>query len=262
MAARSGASANSFQSAYRFEASGSLGSSTGVEELLLAREDVDRIAGRLAHLAPVRARHHGHVLQDQRVGDAEHLAVGQVELHGDVARHLDVLLLVLADGNQVGVVNHDVGRLEHWVAEQAGVGRKALRDLVLVGVAALEQAHRRERREDPGQLGHLGQVALAVEDRPLRVQAEGQVVEHQRPHHVAAQLGVADGGHGVVVGDEDGGRVVLLERDVLARGPEVVADVQPARAGGLHARQDPLAPGQLSQGAASSGARSPGRHPR
>ena len=37
-----------------------------------------------------------------------------------------VLLLVLADGDDVGVIKQDVGRLEHGVGEEAVLGGEAL----------------------------------------------------------------------------------------------------------------------------------------
>ena len=46
-------------------------------------------------------------------------AVPAVEAVGEVAGQLEVLALVLADGYLVGLVEEDVGRLQHRVGEQA-----------------------------------------------------------------------------------------------------------------------------------------------
>ena len=54
-----------------------------------------------------------------RLGLDEHLAVGGVEAARDLARELEVLALVLAHRHLVGLVEQDVGRLEHRVEEQA-----------------------------------------------------------------------------------------------------------------------------------------------
>ena len=120
-------------------------------------------------------------------GQHEHLAaVGVVEVGRDVARHLEVLLLVLADRHDVRVELQDVGRHQHRVGEEPVIGLHALRDLVLVGVRALEQAHRRHRREQPRELARLGQVRLAVEHRALRVEPAREVVERHLAHEAPA----------------------------------------------------------------------------
>ena len=53
------------------------------------------------------------------VGDREDLAVEGVEAAGDLARDLDVRLVVLAHRHQVGARQQDVGGLQHRVAQQA-----------------------------------------------------------------------------------------------------------------------------------------------
>ena len=94
------------------------------------------------------------------LGHDERLAVALVEALGDVACELDVLALVLADRDRVGLVEQDVRRLEHGVAEEAG------RDEVLPVALVLELGHpaqlavARDRAEQPGRLGMRGHVAL------------------------------------------------------------------------------------------------------
>ncbi len=159
-------------------------------DLLLERlalvEDADLVAVALGHLAAVDARHHRGGVEDVGLGDDEDLPELLVELAGDVAGHLQVLLLVLAHRHQIGEVDQDVGRLQHRIGEQPVVGREALGDLVLVADGALEQAHGRDAGEDPGELGDLGDVLLGKKGRLLRVEAEGQEVQ-SHPHRVLAQ---------------------------------------------------------------------------
>ena len=120
-----------------------------------------------------------------------------------------------------------------------------------------EQAHAGDGREDPGQLGHLRHVRLAVEGGLVRVEAEGEVVEGHVADVVAenfcsgASLALqllrrlrvgpdcfAERGQGVVVGDEVEALPLVLQGDVLLDGPEVVAQVQ--LAGRLDAGEDSL----------------------
>ena len=90
-------------------------------------------------------------------------AVEGVEAAGDLAGELDVGDLVLADGDEVGLVEQDVGGLEERVAEEAVGGEVLLAELlllVLVGGDALEPAERGEHAEEGVQLGVLGDVGL------------------------------------------------------------------------------------------------------
>ena len=162
-------------------------------------------------------------------GSVEHLAVGPVELARDVACHFDVLLLVLADGNPVGAPDQDVGRLQHRVREQPVVGRVPRLELLLVRDAALEQAHRRDRRQDPGELGDLGQIALPEQDRARGIDAERQEVERHAACQRAPLLRIANARERVQIGDEVRGPVAFLQRDELAQRAEVVAQVLHAR---------------------------------
>ena len=114
-------------------------------------------------------------------------AVDVVEPLGDVAGDLQVLLLVLADRHDVGVVEQDVGRLEHRVGEEPVLGGEPLLDLVLVADALLQPAHRRDGRQEPGQLGRLGHVGLDEQRGPLGVEPQGEQVD-EHVEDVAAEL--------------------------------------------------------------------------
>ena len=176
----------SFSSRNGVEVSGSLGSihrrgvGDDAHHLLAERlpllEHADVVAVALRHLLAVEARHHRRLFEDVGVGDLEDLAELIVELGGDVAGDLDVLLLVLPHRHQVGQVDEDVGRLEHGIGEQAVIGHETLRHLVLVAGGPLKQPHGRDAGEHPGELGHLGHVLLGEEHGLRGVEAEGQVV--------------------------------------------------------------------------------------
>ena len=96
---------------------------------------------------------------DRRLGEdglrlGERVAVAAVEGPDDLARQLEVGRLVLADRHERRLVDDDVGGLQDRVGEQAVVdvvGLVAL--LLLVGRRPLQPADRRDRREQPGELG-------------------------------------------------------------------------------------------------------------
>ena len=125
-----------------------------------------RIVGlvRLRHLlgAVAQAHHARRRSGDDRFGQREeirHLVI-VVELLRDVARQLQMLLLVFADRHMRRLVDEDVGRHQHRIGVEADAG--AL--LVLAGFLlelghAVEPAEPRHAIEDPGKLGMCGHRA-------------------------------------------------------------------------------------------------------
>ena len=101
--------------------------------------------------------------------------------------------------------------------------------LSLYECAPLEQRHRRDRQEQPEELGHLGDVRLA-EERDLvarRIEAEREVVERHVARELAELVGVAHRRQRVEIGDEDEALVArVLQLEKLRDRPEIVADVE------------------------------------
>ena len=120
-----------------------------------------------------------------------------------------MLHLVLADRHQVRVVDQDVGGHEHGIGEQPRVGGQPAGLLVLVGVAPLQQAHRRAGQQQPAQLADLGHVGLHEQRRPIGIEPQGQQVDGGVERVLPQLPAVADGGQGVQVGDEVEGVVGL-----------------------------------------------------
>jgi hypothetical protein len=92
------------------------------QRLLAALEQRDDVVVALAHLAAVQAGQQLHRLVHLRLGQHEELLAGAeqvVEAGGHVARHLDVLDLVLAHRHAVGVEHQDVRGHQDGVAVQA-----------------------------------------------------------------------------------------------------------------------------------------------
>ena len=102
---------------------------------------------------------------------------GHIESRRPVARELDVLDLVFAHGNDVRAESENVRGHQHGIREQAEVGGHAAGDLVLVAMGALEIGDRHERAEDPEELGDLRNIALAKENRLVRIEAEREIGE-------------------------------------------------------------------------------------
>ncbi len=101
-----------------------------------------------------------------------------IETLRHVARHFDVLDLVAAHRHLVRLEHQNVGAHQHRVHEEAGgdigIGIIArgivLVDRRLVGMGAVEHTLACDAGQQPGQLGNLRDVGLAVEHDALRVQ--------------------------------------------------------------------------------------------
>ena len=200
-------------------------------------EDVDGVADRLRHLPDAVGAEHGRGLGEDRLRLGERVAVAHVEGADDLARQLEVRGLVLADGHQRRLVDDDVGRLQDGVGEQAVVDVVGLLlALLLVGRRPLEPADRGDGGEQPGELGHLGPVALDEERALVGIETEGQ----QRGGHLAGSraqdVGVVRARQRVVVDDAVDRLVLGLEPDVVADGAQVVAEMDDP--GRLDARED------------------------
>ena len=165
-------------------------------------EYLDGIAVALAHFLAVDARHECDLWQDSRLGQRENLAVTIVEPLGNVARDLDVLFLVRPDRDDLAAIGQNVRGHQHGICKEAEIRRDAPGDLVLIGVGQFKPRDRHDDAQMPGQLGNLGNIALAEECDLLAVEAEGEVVQGDVHRVLPQEFGVLDGGHRVVVGDE------------------------------------------------------------
>src|ERR1017187_9207891 len=106
-------------------------------------------------------------------GGVRHLesgAIAGVPALGQVSGELEVLALVVADGDEVGLVEQDVGRHEDRVGEQAEPGRllAVFARLVLELGHPGQLAHAGGALEQPGQLGMLMDMALDEQGAPAR----------------------------------------------------------------------------------------------
>ena len=166
----------------------------------------------------------------------ERLAVARVEALGDVARELEVLALVVADRDDVGLVEQDVARHQHRIGEEAGGDELLALALFLELGHTAELSEPGDGREQPSRLGVRGHVALQEERAALRVETDREEERRQVERAVVQVLRVVVGGDRVQVDDAEEGVALVLGRDVLAHRADVVADVLGTR--GLDAGED------------------------
>ncbi len=139
-----------------------------------------------------------------------------------------MLLLVLPHRHEISLHDQDIGRHQYRVGKQAVFRRQALGEFVFIGVAALQQAHRRDRREQPGELRDLRQVRLQEDGRHLGVQAQGEEGRGHLQGALTQFLRLVYTGQGVIVGDEVVAVVLVLQVQVLPERAEVIAYMQGA----------------------------------
>ena len=132
----------------------------------------------------------------------------------DVARHFDVLDLVAADGDFVGVEHEDVGGHQDGVAVQthfyAVVGVFLIVfDIRLhggfVGMGAVHQAFGGDAGQNPVQFHHFGNVALAVEGGGVGVESAGKPSGGNGLGGLVNHLRLVAFDDAVVVGEEEEG---------------------------------------------------------
>ena len=190
-------------------------------------EQFERVAVAFRHFFAIDARHAGGSVDHPGLRQHEDLAEDRVERARQIAADFDVLHLILADGHDVRVVRQNVGRLQHGIGEQAGVGTDPLGDFVLVGHAAREQAHRRAGHQQPIKFGDLGHVGLHEERRAVGIEPQGQQIGGGVERVLPKLLAVADRRQGVQVGDEIKRLLgLILQFDVLPNRAEIVAPVK------------------------------------
>jgi len=186
----------------------------------------------------LRLGHDHHLLVDARLGQHEGFAHLVVEALGHIARELEVLLLVLAHGHHLCIVQQDVRRHEHGVGKKPAVHVLQPVGLVLEAVGQGQARVGEEAIEVPGELGDLGHIALAVEHGALGIQPAGEPGGRHAVRVVAQHGGLLDLGERMQVGDEQEAVVAGLAAGVDggADGAEHVAQV--GRAGALDAGED------------------------
>src|SRR5579884_3826306 len=161
--------------------------------------------------------------------DRERMTVAGVEALRDVARELDVLALVVADGHDVGLVEEDVARHQHGVGEEAGRDELLALALILELSHPAELAEAGDRRQQPRRLRVRGHLALQEQRAAVGVEADRVQQRGEVERAVVEVAGVVLDRDRVQVDDAEEGVARLLRRDVLAHRADVVADVLGAR---------------------------------
>jgi hypothetical protein len=206
--------------------------------------------------APSRRRH-----------DARRRALGQgfgqgekvrhaevvVELGGDVAGQFQMLFLVLAGRHFGGLVEQDVGRLQHRIGVEADAGPLLVLARLLLELGhPVQPAEAGDAVEDPGQFGVRAHGRLGEDDRLRRIEARGQIGGGDLARLGGQQSRVLPDGDGVQIGDEqEAGRALILQLGEAFQGAEIVAQMQGAR--GLDARKHPARTGVLRGGSGGGG---------
>ena len=158
--------------------------------------------------------------------DREGVAVPGVPALGQVTGELQVLALVIAHGDEVGVVEQDVGGHEGRVDEEANPGPKLFATfgrLVLPLGHPVQLAHAGGALEQPGQFGVLVDVALDEQDATRRVKPGRKQQGGHRQSGLGQLFRVAGDGQGMQVDDAVKGVVAVLEINPPAQCPQVVA---------------------------------------
>src|SRR5579859_2099468 len=157
------------------------------------------------------------------VGELERLSETLVEARGDVAGQLEVLALVVADRNEVGLVQEDVAGHQHRVREQARRDELLLVRLVLELGHPAQLAEARDRAQQARRLRVRLDVALDERRRALGVETGREQHRSQVDRGRAQLVGVVVDGDRVEVDDAEEALAELLRGRVLPETADVVA---------------------------------------
>src|SRR5207245_5758758 len=202
----------------------------------------DRVVQALPHLGGAVDARQQATLRDQRLRDREDGPEKIVEPTSDLARQLDVRLLVAADRHEVALHHEDVGGLEDRIAEESVRRQRQIvvAHLFLERRNPLRPRNGNEHREIEEELGHFGDARLQVDRGPLRIDPEGEVVDDELADVLPDLLEVRDPRREhVVVGDQEEALVLVLEPDAVRERPVVVPEMEALRRRPV-AREDAL----------------------
>ena len=150
-----------------------------------------------------------------------------VELLRDVARQLQMLLLVVADRDVGRAVDEDVGGHQDGIVEEPDRrGLAVLARLLLELGHPIEPAEPGDAIEDPGEFRVLGDPALVENDIGLRIDAAGEKGRGHLAGRALKLLGLVRQGHGVQVDDAIDARMSRLHGDEALDRAEIIAEVQ------------------------------------
>ena len=199
-------------------------------ELLLGQKDIDDVAVGLRHFLAVGARNNHNPSFNAGFGQHKNfLTHSLMNGFGDVARNFKMLLLVLAHGHDMGVVEQNVCSHKYRIIKKPRIDVAEPVGLVFKAVGIGQHRVGREAVEVPSQLGALGQVALGIKHGALRIQSAGQPGGCRGQKVCLARLGVFDGGQRMQVRNKQKGLVRRVfsqfnsRKDCAQHVPEVLA---------------------------------------
>ena len=153
-----------------------------------------------------------------------------VELLRDVARQLQMLLLIVADRNMGRAIDENVGCHQHRIVVEAN-GRilPVLARFLLELGHAVEPAEPRDAIKDPGELRMLRDPALVEDDIGLGIDAAGEKGGSHFARGARELLRIVRHRHRMQIDDAIDARMRLLHLDEALDRAEIIAEVQIAR---------------------------------
>jgi len=163
--------------------------------------------------------------------------IGAVYALRDVAGQLNMLLLILAHGHQMGLIEKNIRRLKAWVpVKPKGCLFLILASLVLELGHTVEPSHGRFAPQHPTKLGVSRYMGLDKEDTFLGIKATGKISCGNLKGLIFKKGRVLEDGDGVHVNDAVKAVVVLLQMYPVPQRAKIVAKGK--RPSGLHARKN------------------------
>ena len=162
-----------------------------------------------------------------------------IEFLGDVARQLQMLLLIVADRHMRRAIDQNVGGHQHRIVEQADRSVFAiLAGLVLELRHAVQPADARHAVQHPGEFGVFRHLALVEDDVLLRIDAAGDEGGGDFAGVVAQLDRILRHSDRVQIDDAIDALMRVLQGDEFGDRAEIIPQMQIA--GRLHTGEDTL----------------------
>src|SRR5882724_3413864 len=139
-----------------------------------------------------------------------------------------MLLLIFADGYQIGLIKQNVRRHQHRIVKYPNSNVLALARLIFELSHAFKFGHARDAVKHPGQFRMFSNIRLNEDGRDCRINSDCNVDARQLASFLGQKLRVLPRGDRVQVDDAKKALILMLQPHPVAQRAEVIAQMDVA----------------------------------
>ena len=165
------------------------------------------------------------------------MSIIAIETNREVAGKLEMLLLIFADRNQIGLIEQYIRGHQHRIIEEADEDVLfLLAGLIFELRHAFQLGHARDAVKQPRQLSVRGHIRLHKHGRNIRINANGKIDSRELTRFCGEHLRILRQRDGVKIYDTEKTLIVTLERHPITQSAEIISQMNVA--GRLRAAED------------------------